>query len=60
MSASPPQKDADRAVVVALTSRSVFESTGDGDEDMYGVGVAFPLLKVRMKKCVERHTSLLQ
>uniref|UniRef100_UPI0037E8CC4C cytosolic 5'-nucleotidase 1B n=1 Tax=Semicossyphus pulcher TaxID=241346 RepID=UPI0037E8CC4C len=39
------QKDADRAVVVAITSRAVFESgAGDGD-DVYGVGVAFQLLK---------------
>ncbi|TDH09769.1 hypothetical protein EPR50_G00091840 [Perca flavescens] len=38
------QKDADRAVVVAVTSRAVFESGADGD-DVYGMGVAFPLLQ---------------
>ncbi|KAM6925789.1 cytosolic 5'-nucleotidase 1A [Lycodopsis pacificus] len=37
------QKDADRAVVVAVTTRAVFES-GDGDS-VYGMGVAFPLLQ---------------
>ncbi|XP_075945785.1 cytosolic 5'-nucleotidase 1A [Anarhichas minor] len=37
------QKDADRAVVVAVTTRAVFES-GDGD-GVYGMGVAFPLLQ---------------
>ncbi|XP_039988362.1 cytosolic 5'-nucleotidase 1A [Xiphias gladius] len=43
------QKDADRAVVVAVTSRAVFESGGaDDDEDqdqVYEVGTAFPLLQ---------------
>ncbi|XP_070763915.1 cytosolic 5'-nucleotidase 1A [Enoplosus armatus] len=37
------QKDTDRAVVVAVSSRAVFES-GAGD-DVFGVGVAFPLLQ---------------
>lgn len=45
------QKDADRAVVVAVTSRAVFESAADDGGDVYGVGVAFPLLQVRIK-CV--------
>ncbi|XP_068459691.1 cytosolic 5'-nucleotidase 1A [Clinocottus analis] len=41
------QKDADHAVVVAVTTRAVFESGAeDGDgEDVYGMGVAFPLLQ---------------
>ncbi|KAG7215435.1 hypothetical protein INR49_022505 [Caranx melampygus] len=38
------QKDADRAVVVAVTSRSVFEVGAEGDE-VYEEGVAFPLLQ---------------
>lgn len=38
------QKDADRAVFVAVTSRSVFE-LDDGD-DVCRVGVAHPLLQV--------------
>lgn len=42
---SPLQKDADDAVVVALTSNSVFESGADEDE-VYGAGIAFPLLQV--------------
>ncbi|XP_068585017.1 cytosolic 5'-nucleotidase 1A [Cebidichthys violaceus] len=39
------QKDADRAVVVAVTTRAVFESGADDGEDVYGMGVAFPLLQ---------------
>ncbi|KAM3609925.1 uncharacterized protein V6R79_022606 [Siganus canaliculatus] len=40
------QKDADRAVVVAVASRAVFEPGDDaGDDDVYGVGVASPLLQ---------------
>ncbi|XP_042266775.1 cytosolic 5'-nucleotidase 1A isoform X1 [Thunnus maccoyii] len=39
------QKDADRAVVVAVTSRAAF-GADDGDE-VYGVGVAFTLLQVK-------------
>lgn len=41
------QKDADRALIVAVTSRSVFESGADddGDEEVYKVGTAFPLLQ---------------
>lgn len=38
------QKDADRAVFVAVTSRSVFE-LDDGD-DVCRLGVAYPLLQV--------------
>ncbi|XP_053281999.1 cytosolic 5'-nucleotidase 1B isoform X2 [Pleuronectes platessa] len=41
------QKDADRAVVVAVTSRAVFESGAEGDDgdEVYKVGTAFPLLQ---------------
>ncbi|XP_070687324.1 cytosolic 5'-nucleotidase 1B [Pempheris klunzingeri] len=40
------QKDADRAVVVAVSSGAVFGSgADDDDEDVYGEGVAFPLLQ---------------
>lgn len=39
------QKDADRAVVIAVTSRAVFESGADDGDDVYGAGVAFPLLQ---------------
>lgn len=41
------QKDADIAVVVAVTSRALFEceADDDGGDDVYGVGLAFPLLK---------------
>lgn len=48
---SPLQKDADRALIVAVTSRSVFESGADddGDEEVYKVGTAFPLLQVRVQ-----------
>lgn len=42
------QKDADLAVVVAVTTRAVFESADDDGGDVYGVGVAFPLLQVRI------------
>lgn len=42
------QKDADGAVVVAVTTRAVFASEADGD-DVYGMGVAFPLLQVLQK-----------
>ncbi|GLD61647.1 cytosolic 5'-nucleotidase 1A-like protein [Lates japonicus] len=37
------QKDADRAVVVAVTSRAVFEP--GADDEVYEVGTAFPLLQ---------------
>ncbi|XP_076589509.1 cytosolic 5'-nucleotidase 1B [Chaetodon auriga] len=43
------QKDADRAVVVAVTSRAVFESGGDDGDDVSGEGVAFPLLQALQK-----------
>ena len=46
--ASPLQKDAERAVVVAVTSRAVFEAGADDGDDGYGKGVAFPLLQVRI------------
>nr|XP_046249846.1 cytosolic 5'-nucleotidase 1B isoform X2 [Scatophagus argus] len=39
------KQDADHAVVVAVTSRAVFGSGADDGEDVYGVGVAFPLLQ---------------
>ncbi|KAK5866860.1 hypothetical protein PBY51_011401 [Eleginops maclovinus] len=39
------QKDADRAVVVAVTSRAVFDCGAEDGDDVYGVGVAFPLLQ---------------
>lgn len=42
------QKDADRAVVVAVTSHAVFESGPEGGDDVYGVGVASPLLQVKL------------
>uniref|UniRef100_A0A3Q3JTU6 Cytosolic 5'-nucleotidase 1A-like n=1 Tax=Monopterus albus TaxID=43700 RepID=A0A3Q3JTU6_MONAL len=38
------QKDADHAVVIAVTSRAVFGSGADDDE-VYGEGLAFPLLQ---------------
>ena len=47
------QKDADRAVVVAVTSRAVFDSGADGGDDVYGMGVAFPLLQVALKYSLE-------
>ncbi|XP_022620240.1 cytosolic 5'-nucleotidase 1A-like [Seriola dumerili] len=42
------QKDADRAVVIAVTSRAVFECGADDDDDdegVYEVGMALPLLQ---------------
>lgn len=42
------QKDADHAVVVAVTSHTVFESGPEGGDDVYGVGVASPLLQVKL------------
>ncbi|XP_054475989.1 cytosolic 5'-nucleotidase 1A [Anoplopoma fimbria] len=40
------QKDADRALVVAVTSGAVFDpGAGDGGVGVYGMGVAFPLLQ---------------
>lgn len=39
------QKDADHAVVVAVTSHAVFEPGADDGDDVYGVGAAFPLLQ---------------
>lgn len=39
------QKDADRAVVVAVTSRAVFDSGAVDSDGVYGGGVAFPLLQ---------------
>ena len=47
------QKDADRAVVVAVTSRAVFESGAEGDE-VYKEGTAFPLLQVRVQCVCEK------
>lgn len=44
---SPLQKDADRALVVAVTTRAVFDAAAG---DVYGMGVAFPLLQVRIEK----------
>lgn len=40
------QKDADRAAVVAVTSRAVFEL--DEGDDVCGLGVAHPLLQVTL------------
>lgn len=45
---TPPQKDADRALVVAVTCHAVFESSADDGDNVFGMGVAFPLLQVRM------------
>lgn len=45
------QKDADRAVVVAVTSRAVFESGSDDGDGVYGLGVASPLLQVKFNNC---------
>ncbi|XP_044048801.1 cytosolic 5'-nucleotidase 1A isoform X2 [Siniperca chuatsi] len=42
---SPLQKDADRAVVVAVTSRALFKCGADDGGEVYGEGVAFPLLQ---------------
>nr|XP_019934255.1 PREDICTED: cytosolic 5'-nucleotidase 1B-like isoform X1 [Paralichthys olivaceus] len=39
------QKDADRAVVVAVTAHAVFESGADDGDEVYKVGMAFPLLQ---------------
>ncbi|XP_069018609.1 cytosolic 5'-nucleotidase 1B isoform X1 [Embiotoca jacksoni] len=39
------QKDADRAVVVAVTSRAVFESGAEDSDGVHGAGIAFPLLQ---------------
>lgn len=50
-SVSPLQKDADRAVVVAVTSRAVFESGSYDGDDVYKAGVAFPLLQVKINNC---------
>lgn len=49
--ASSLQKDADRAVVVAVTSHAVFESGPEDGDDVYGVGVASPLLQVKLVFC---------
>ncbi|KAM4572258.1 cytosolic 5'-nucleotidase 1B [Odontesthes bonariensis] len=43
------QKDADHAVVVAVTSRAVFNSRAEDDSDVYGESVAFPLLQSLQK-----------
>lgn len=56
---SPLQKDADHAVVVAITSHAAFESGADDGDEVYREGVAFPLLQVRIKLiklliCVEK------
>ncbi|XP_026222135.1 cytosolic 5'-nucleotidase 1A-like isoform X1 [Anabas testudineus] len=47
------QKDAERAVVIAVTSHAVFEFGADGDE-AYEVGVAFPLMQAlkRVNECL--------
>ncbi|XP_072242588.1 cytosolic 5'-nucleotidase 1B [Leuresthes tenuis] len=47
------QKDANRAVVVAVTSRAVFNSRAEDDDGVYGESVAFPLLR-SMQKVNER------
>ena len=47
---SPPQKDPDQAVVIAVTFTAVFESADDGD-DVYQMGVASQLLQVNINKC---------
>ncbi|XP_010774425.1 cytosolic 5'-nucleotidase 1A-like [Notothenia coriiceps] len=39
------QKEADRAVVVAVTSRAVFDCGADDGDEVCEVGVAFPLLQ---------------
>ncbi|KAK9516213.1 hypothetical protein VZT92_024157 [Zoarces viviparus] len=39
------QKDAEHAVVVAVTTRAVFESGADDGDGLHGMGVAFPLLQ---------------
>ena len=43
---SPLQKEADCAVVVAVTSRAVFDCGADDGDEVCEVGVAFPLLQV--------------
>ncbi|TKS73825.1 Cytosolic 5'-nucleotidase 1A [Collichthys lucidus] len=43
------QKDADHAVVVAITSHAAFESGADDGDEVYRVGVAFPLLQALQK-----------
>lgn len=53
---SPLQKDAARALVVAVSSRAVFGPAADDGDDVYGEGEAFPLLQVRvknLKKCLQ-------
>ncbi|XP_026168285.1 cytosolic 5'-nucleotidase 1A [Mastacembelus armatus] len=45
------QKDADRAVVIAVTSRAAFGS--GGDDEVFGEGTAFPLLQA-LKRVNER------
>ncbi|KAI3370971.1 hypothetical protein L3Q82_023622 [Scortum barcoo] len=44
-SLSPLQKDAEHAVVVAVSSRAVFEREADEGDEVYGSSVAFPLLQ---------------
>lgn len=44
---SPLQKDADHAVVVAITSSAAFGA--DNSDDLYSEGVAFPLLQVKVQ-----------
>ncbi|KAF7666901.1 hypothetical protein LDENG_00088430 [Lucifuga dentata] len=50
------QKDADHALVVAVTSHVVFESGADDQHatEVYGVGVAYPLLQAlqRVNECL--------
>ncbi|TMS05089.1 Cytosolic 5'-nucleotidase 1A [Larimichthys crocea] len=43
------QKDADHAVVVAITSHAAFESGADDGDAVYREGVAFPLLQALQK-----------
>ncbi|KAM9351828.1 cytosolic 5'-nucleotidase 1A [Symphorus nematophorus] len=43
------QKDADRAVVVAVRSCAVFEAGADDGDEVYGTGMAFPLLQALQK-----------
>lgn len=53
------QKDAPGAVVVAVTSRAVFEG-GDVGDDVSGVGVAFPLLQVRIKHAFKIRAAVVE
>ncbi|XP_077373865.1 cytosolic 5'-nucleotidase 1A [Festucalex cinctus] len=39
------QKDAEQALVVAISCSAVLEDAGDDGDDVHGVGVAFPLMQ---------------